>query len=983
MSTERRRDADGGRRRADGPANGAGGDGGRRRADGPPPREQRAGGRRSPEAENGFWGEEERPRRRPPADDARSEGRGGGRRRAEEGRPRRPEGGQRRRPPEDDPRRRDGGARRRAPEGDPRRGPDGGQRRRPPEGGERPRRRPEEVEHGVRAEGQRRRRPPEDGSRPGGRRRPDGPRDPREREHGARSEGGRRRAAAGGGGHGGSGGGRRRRGGEDEPDDRPWWKRFAAKAWKPALAAFGLMIIGGVAVFALLYAQAPDPADLDAKADSEKSATQIFWQTGDVAVTTGEVRRIEVQYDDIPPEVIDGILAAEQHTFFEDPGVSITGIGRALLSRGEAGGGSTITQQMARNFYSDLDGYGTLERKIREIFISIKLGQRMDKEEILERYVNTIYFGRQAMGIEMASRQYFDKSVTELGSAEGAYLGLIIQMPSNFENSELGPWTHTYLHEERWPYIQNQLAAMNEENSDRGLPKSEAQALEIPETTQWGSSAESEEEAEEAEEETQEYDPKPDYVRVAVVQELVDRYGLSSEEIATQGYRVETSLDPDLMEAAYTAFDTLPGHPEDTRKGLTAINPATGEIVAFRGGADAGVELNQSLEERTQAGSSYKPYVLAAALNQNISLRTLMNGDSPQEFEGLQSPVTNADMQSHGAVDLVESTAHSYNTPYVQLAQEVGPLNVDEMAVSAGVAEEQTTTSTQGSLIALGTHQVSALDQASGYATFAAAGVHRPAHMVTKVTNSDGTEIPPNDIDQLESGTRAMSADVAADVTFALTEVVTNGGGSNAALPDGRPVAGKTGTSSGAISAWFVGYVPQLSVAVGLSRADAETGLEFDGISNNEVFGGSTSATVWNAFMVDAIEIMELSPENFPPPANVGTDQNFAPSPSPDPSPSEQPSEDPTDEPSEFPDCDPQNIDPENPNCAGMPTEPECEDWDWECQNPDLPTPPESPGLPDDCENRPSWNPCEETPGDGDQRLGSNDRVTILGSRED
>ncbi|MDE3723444.1 transglycosylase domain-containing protein [Nocardiopsis sp. N85] len=971
MSTERRRSADDGRRRADGPANGPGGNGGRRRAEGPPPREQRAGGRRSPDAENGFWGEEDRPRRRPPADDARPEDRGG-RRRAEGERPRRPEGqGQRRRPPEDDPRRRGEGP-----------------RRRPPADGERPRRRPEDAEHGARSEGGRRR-PPQDGARPGGRRRAEGgPRDPRDREHGARSEGGRRRAAAaaGGGGRGGGrgGGGRRR---EEGPDDRPWWKRFLSKAWKPALAVFGLMIIGGVAAFALLYAQAPDPKDLDAKEDAMRSATQIFWETGDVAVTTGEVRRIEVQYEDIPPHVIDGIIAAEQHTFFEDPAISIMGIGRALVYRGEAGGGSTITQQMARNYYSDLDGYGTIERKIREIFISIKLGQRMEKEEILERYVNTIYFGRQAMGIEMAARQYFDKSVTELDEAEAAYLGLVIQMPANFENSQLGPWTEKYLHEERWPYMQGQLAAMKEENG-RGLSKEEAQALEIPPTTQWGPSAEGEESEEETEDE---FDPKPGYVRDAVITELVERYGLTSEQIATKGYKVETSLNPDLMDAAYSAFDTLPGHPEDTRKGLTAINPATGEIVAFRGGSDVGVQLNQSLVERTQAGSSYKPYVLAEALKQNISLRTLMNGDSPQNFAGLESEVKNADGKSHGAVDLVESTMHSYNTPYVQLAEKVTPVKVDETAVAAGVDPEQIKTSTQGPLIALGTHQVSALDQATGYATFAAQGLHRPAHMVTKVTSKEGTEVQPNDVQEIETGTRAMSADVANDVTYALTEVVANGGGSNAALPDGRPVAGKTGTSSGAISAWFVGYVPQLSVAVGLSREDANVGLEFDGIANSDVYGGRTSATVWNAFMVQAIEIMELEPQNFPPAANVGTDQSFAPSPSPDPTPSASDSpEEPSDDPTPDVPCDPNDVDPNNPNCAGFPTEPDCERFDFECPGDDGDNDGESPG-PEDCFGLPLDDPCWSGDDDGDdgntgrpgQDQSQNGRVVILGSRDD
>ncbi|MES0832225.1 transglycosylase domain-containing protein [Nocardiopsis tropica] len=953
MSTERRRNADGGRRRADGPGDGPRGEGGRRRADGPPPGDHQSGGRRRSGSGGGARrgdGGAERPRRpRPPENEARSEGQGG-RRRAEGERPRRPEG-QRRRPE-------DGDRPRRRPEGD---------RPRRPEDGDRPRRRPE-GERGGRPEGQRRR-PPENEARSGGRRRAgSGPRDPRDRdrEHGSRSEGRRAagrgtRAAAGSGGRGGGGGRRRSR--DEEPDDRPWYKRFFAKAWKPALAAFGLMVIGGVAAFAVLYAQAPDEEDLTLKAENEMSATQIMWapqgdEPAEVAVTTGEVRRVAVNYEDIPPEVIDGVLAAEQRTFFQDPGISITGIGRAILSRGEAGGGSTITQQMARNYYSDLEQDDRIVRKIREIFISIKLGQQLEHEEILEAYLNTIYFGRGASGIEMASQAYFDKSVSELNSEEGAFLGLIIQMPSNFEATEMGDWTRTYLNEERWPYIQDQLALMHEEGTGRGLPREEAEALEIPERIPYDPTAEAD------------VDPKFGYVRDAVIKEITERYegsGITAATVATQGLVVETSLDPALMDAATGAFDVLPGTPEDTMKGLTAVDPATGEIIAFHGGPAVSEVVNNSLHHRTQAGSSYKPYVLATALSNDISLRSMFDGDSPQNFPGLQSPVQNAGGTSYGPVDLVRATADSVNTPFVELTSRLGAAAVDQTAVDAGVDEDQITTSTQGPLVALGTHQVTALDQASAYATFAAGGLHRPAHMVTELRMADGTVITPDDADEIEQGTQVVSADVAADVTYAMTQVVEAGGGSSAALPDGRPVAGKTGTSSGAVSAWFVGYTPQLVAAVGLSRADANLSLEFEGQAESEIFGGTTSANVWKEFMTTAVEGMPV--EQFPPPAYVGADQSFLPTPSPSEEPTEEESEEPSDEPSDFPECDPANIDPENPNCEGVESPPECDRFDWECQNEG------GPEVPEECTgpNPPSW--CEEqtTPGEPDDDASDDD----------
>jgi len=234
-----------------------------------------------------------------------------------------------------------------------------------------------------------------------------------------------------------------------------------------------------------------------------------------------------------------------------------------------------------------------------------------------------------------------------------------------------------------------------------------------------------------------------------------------------------------------------------------------------------------------------------------------------------------------------------------------------------------------------------------------------------------------------------VSAEVAADVTYAMTQVVEAGGGTNAALPDGRPVAGKTGTSSGAVSAWFVGYTPQLVAAVGLSRADANLSLEFEGQPENEIFGGSTSANVWKEFMTTAVDGMSV--ESFPPPAYVGTEQSFVPTPSPTEEPSEEASEEPSEEPSEDPPCDPAAPDPNNPNCEGVESPPECDTFDFECQNEG------EPGNPEECNrpNAPDWCEEETTPGDpGDDQSDDdegffprsntteNNRMIILGRDE-
>uniref|UniRef100_UPI000361484E transglycosylase domain-containing protein n=1 Tax=Nocardiopsis prasina TaxID=2015 RepID=UPI000361484E len=706
------------------------------------------------------------------------------------------------------------------------------------------------------------------------------------------------------------------------------------------------MIIGGVATFAVLYAMAPDEGELKRNAEKEASATQILWavqgdaEKGDVALTTGEVQRVAVQREDIPEEVIDGVLAAEQATFYEDPGINIKGIGRAILSRGEAGGGSTITQQMARNYYSELDGEPPMTRKIREIFISIKLGQQLEPDEILTTYLNTIYFGRGASGIEMAAQEYFGKSVSELDRAEGAYLGIIIQMPSNFENPEPDSWTANYLEKERWPYVQRQLAAMYDNTGgERGLPEAEAQQLEIPDSII------------DYEPEAGLDDPKLGYVRQAVINEVERRYAgsnVTGADIATKGLVIETSLNPDLMTAAEEAFDVLPeGAADDTMHGLTAVDPSTGEIVAFNGGPDVSTVINNSLVHQTQAGSAYKPYVLARALSDGIGLRSQFDGDSGLEFPGLASPVINSGEVDYGEVDLIQSTADSVNTSYVDLAITVDPSRVDDLAVEMGVHPDRQETSQVGPLVALGTHQVNALDMASGYATFAAQGRHFPAHMVTKVTTADGTEVTPDDQAELESGTEVLSEGVAADATYAMQQAVLEGGAKNAALDDGRPVAGKTGTSSDAVSAWFVGYTPQLATSVGLSRAQSDP-LDF-GPAFGDVFGGTTSAMVWKAFMEVAMEGQEH--QQFPAPQWVGEDQRFLPTPSPSETPEE--TDEPSDEPSESP--SEEECDPNSPECDTEPSPDECEHgWEPGCDTEESPDPDECDawiGRPDHCDD--------------------------------
>ncbi len=760
------------------------------------------------------------------------------------------------------------------------------------------------------------------------------------------------------------------------------------------------MIIGGVAAFAVLYAMAPDAQELQDAAEEPPSATQIFWAPEEegaepeVAVTTGDVQRVTVTREEIPPAVVNGVLAAEQRSFYEDGGINFRGIGRAVVTGGSAGGGSTITQQMARNYYtSELSTEQTISRKIKEIFIAIKLDQQVPKDEILTTYLNTIYFGRGASGVEMAAERYFDKDLDELTDAEGAFLGAIIQQPSRFENVKEGDgYWYDYLTGERWDYMREQLALMYEETGgERGLPRDEAMALELPERVEYNPEA------------TGSGDPKFGYVRQEVINEIIARYdGVDAQALATGGYQVQTSLDPDLMDAARMAFDeALPavaGFDQSLlMEGLTAVDNETGQILAFHGGDDVVTDPENSLTHVAQAGSSYKPYVLVTALKQNISMETTFNGDSPQTFAGV-GEVSNADHRSRGAVNLIESTADSINTSYVHAAEVVTAPAVEQTAIDLGVNPIHTESSTTSPLIALGTHVVSTYDQANAYSTIANGGTSIPAHMVVELRDGKGNEVEPNDADALQ-GDRVISPDIAADATYAMRQVVEAGGGGRAALADGRPVAGKTGTSSNAVSAWFVGYTPQVTTAVSLSRHDNGK-LAFEGIPNTSVFGGTTSALVWKHFMDTAMAGMEV--RDFPPRANVGEVEDFGPSPSPSPSesPSEEPSEEPSPSPSNDDVCDPDRPgngnpnNPNNPDCPDGGDPGECDPTDPLCEEPD------PGGGDDDCDPIFDWNcpdptedptdePTDDGGGDGGGtgtgtgRPGGGTNAMIRPSRED
>ena len=398
--------------------------------------------------------------------------------------------------------------------------------------------------------------------------------------------------------------------------------------------------------------------------------------------------------------------------------------------------------------------------------------------------------------------------------------------------------------------------------------------------------------------------PPPDGDRLAgpqgylvrQVQDELERLGFSESRVRSGGLRVVTTIDRKAQAAAVRTVHEVSGKqmPEGVHRALVSVEPGTGRIRAEYAGADyVARQFNSATQGIAQAGSSFKPYVLAAALDSGMSLKTTMSGASPQTFGDYE--VSNYGDASFGEMDLVQATAKSVNTVYVPLGQKVGGHAVAETARRLGISTDMTEQSALPSF-ALGVTAVTPLDSAVAYATLAAGGVHAEPYIVEEVTDPDGEVLHrAKPVTQ-----QAISAGVAADTTHALQAVVQEGSGRGARLA-GRPAAGKTGTTTGNTAAWFVGYTPQLATAVAIFSEKQDTPLR--GIAGvGEVTGGSLPARTWRAFMSSALEGQPV--KDFPEPVFGG----IAPSPSPTASPSASPSVSPSASPTPSPTLSPSSV---------------------------------------------------------------------------
>ncbi|WP_018504072.1 transglycosylase domain-containing protein [Parafrankia discariae] len=651
-----------------------------------------------------------------------------------------------------------------------------------------------------------------------------------------------------------------------------WWRnrpRWLRRLVLIGMTSGALLFVAGIAV---IYAATRVPLPEEVKTDQ---TSIISWagpdgKPGAELTRIGTVNRTDVPLSQVSKDVQHAVLAAENENFYNEPGISPRGIARALwvnLSGGEiAQGGSTITQQYAKNAY--LTQERTFTRKMREIVLAIKLDHKYSKDQILEFYLNTIYFGRGSYGIEAAAKTYFGKPAAQLTAGEGAVIGGLIRSPNYLDPKENpGPA------ESRWKDVVATMVAKG------WAPASLASEKPPPVQEKTDSSGSSSDQVK--------------YIRDQVKRELTAA-GITEDQINRGGLRITTTLDLGRQTAAFSAvtsqiskaYAAVP----DLRTGLVAIKPGTGEVLAWYGGSLYGKGTNgqeQYVDNVSGAklppGSTFKPITLVTALKKGISLKSTY--PAPAHLQVLDYPVSNdeSDPGDLGYPDLVESTAESINTVFVPLGVDVGVANVIQTAHDMGVDADLENVAG----VSLGKDGVTALDMVEVYGTLASGGYRATPHIVAKVEDNSGRVI----LDGMSVGSKpvvdkepVVPPSVAKDVTFALESVIDHGTGKSARLANNRPAAGKTGTTDDFRSAWFCGYTPEIASCVNMFRGKGEVADQLRGIPGAErgVYGGTYPAKIWKAFMDAALQ--GIAPKSFDPPAYGGIVTQRSPAPAPTPS---------------------------------------------------------------------------------------------------
>ncbi|WP_313279511.1 transglycosylase domain-containing protein [Timonella senegalensis] len=663
-------------------------------------------------------------------------------------------------------------------------------------------------------------------------------------------------------------------------------------SWRFVLGTFLTFFALGVGVFIAAYNSVTVPDD--ASSIAMQQTTTVYYADGKRVL--GEFSQVDRKIIDttaIPEHVGQAVVAAEDRTFYKNSGIDVKGMARALyinITQGKRQGGSTITQQFAERYYMGTNT--SYAGKIKETLLALKLGQEKDKAQVLDGYMNTIYFGRGAFGIEMAAQRYFGIPASKLTVEQAALIAGVIPSPTNWD-----PQNNPEKAESRWNYVLDGMVSLG------FITQADRANMEFPETIEY--------------DKTNRYQGVKGYLLDGVRKEVLSKVdNMTEDDLDTGGYKIISTFDYAAQKDLQAAMKTMPdGASKNLRAAGVTIDPKTGGVVAMYGGKDyLKQQFNNATQGSAQAGSTFKPITLLAALEQGYSLDSYYNGNNGRAFDdnGTEWKPNNFGMVNWGWISLTKAIANSVNSVFVELNQQVTPQATVDAAVSIGIPKSTPDLNPVLSNV-LGSATVRPIDLANAYATFAANGKRHDAHMVAKVKNADGsTRYEPN-----IKGKKAYDAAVGAELTYALSQVVEQGSATKAKVI-GHPIAGKTGTSNDNKSAWFVGYTPSYATAISLYQSSDSGSQEsitpFGGY--NEITGGSVPLDIWTTYMGRLLADKPV--EQFP-------DRTYQPTmkPTPTPTPTQTATEEPTEEPTtEEPTEEPTTEEPTAPPTTQEPTEP-------------------------------------------------------------
>ncbi|MEU9080997.1 transglycosylase domain-containing protein [Streptomyces sp. NPDC048357] len=624
--------------------------------------------------------------------------------------------------------------------------------------------------------------------------------------------------------------------------------------WKKILGTFlgGILLLMAAAI--ILYFSVDEPTDPNKQATLQSNTYR--YSDGSIMARTGDTNREIVPIDKIPEDVRTAFIAIENKSFYSDRGIDVMGVARGLFNtatgKGKAGG-STITQQYVKNYYLTQDQSAT--RKLRELVISLKVDQRMEKDDVLVGYLNTNFYGRNAYGIQAAAQAFYGVDSDKLTLEQGAYLAAVIQAPSQYDLATAGP-NGTRLVNIRFNAVLDNMVEMGK------LDPAKRKAMTLPPPIK----------------------PKPrpgmdgqkGYLVQAANDEL-NKQNITDAQIAAGGWSITLNVDKAKQAALEKAVDDEleskldrkdpKGRPQDqsVQAGATSVDAKTGAIVAMYGGQGL-TEKSESnaLRKDYQPGSTFKPIVLASALENGsktqdgkpITPNSLYDGTSKRQVLGSKIPFNpqNQDNLNYGTplMTVQEATNSSVNSVYAQMIVDVKPPNVKKTALALGMVDREGWPEDRPAM-ALGTMTASTVEMAGVYASLDNHG-KKVTPTIVKSAEHKEREFAP----QQAIGSQAISRKTADTVTKVLQGVVNDEGGSgNKVRSSAYEAAGKTGTSESNFSAWFTGYTPELVTVVAMfgEEPGSHTQVTLTGTAGLGRAGGSSfPASIWKAYTLAALK---------------------------------------------------------------------------------------------------------------------------------